>query len=223
MDRILKNGVFLLLITVTIVACEIKQKEDRLPILGYRDVVEKEIDGKKVIDTAYHTIPEFSLVNQDSNVVTNKTLSDKIYVADFFFTSCPSICPIMKTQMLRVYEEFKDDNSFAIVSHSIDPEYDTVALLKDYAERLGVDNSQKWMFLTGDRDEIFELGEKGYIVTTKEDEEAPGGYLHSGAFILVDKERRIRGLYDGTKADRVDQLMIDIVKLKEEYQTPDAK
>ncbi|MCA6078044.1 SCO family protein [Fulvivirga sedimenti] len=182
--------------------------EEDLPILG-----RKEIDGT---DTIYHTIAEFKFVDQDSNFVTNETFEDKIYVADFFFTSCPTICPIMKTQMLRVYEEFRDDPEIGILSHSIDPTHDTVALLHEFAKDLGVTGNQ-WRFVTGDKEKIFEIGQKSYIVTAAEDSTEPGGYIHSGAFILVDKERRIRGIYDGTKPDQVDRLMNDIKRLKKEY------
>jgi protein SCO1/2 len=199
--------------------CQPVEQEDSLPIYGRKKIVEKE-EGSG-FDTIYHTIGDFSFLNQDSVLVTNETFKDKIYVADFFFTSCPSICPIMKTQMLRVYERFKDEPQFAIVSHSIDPEYDTVALLRDYAERLGVENDETWHFLTGEKDRIYELGQTSYMVTAAEDSDAPGGYIHDGAFLLVDKSGRIRGVYDGTKADQVDQLMQDIDRLLSDYPVDD--
>lgn len=190
--------------------------EKKLPIMGWRDVKQVSRDGKVGYDTIYHTIPDFAFVNQDGALVTNKTFHDKIYVADFFFTSCPTICPIMKTQMLRVYEKFKDNDDILLLSHSIDPVYDSVPVLKVFSDRLGVD-SRKWHFVTGDKDEIYEIGEKSYMVTAQEDADEPGGYLHSGAFILVDKERRIRGFYDGTKELEVDRLIRDIPTLLKEY------
>ncbi len=165
-------------------------------------------------DTVYHKIPDFSLTNQDGNTITNESLYGQVYVADFFFTSCPDICPIMKTQMLRVYEKYKDDSDFQILSHTIDPEYDTVALLKDYAERLGV-SSSTWHFLHGEKDEIYDLGQNGYMVTALEDPSAPGGYIHSGAFILVDRKGHIRGIYDGTNEDAVTKLIGDLPILLE--------
>jgi len=195
-------------------SCEIGTKNEELPVYGRKKVVQQE-DGS--YDTLYHTIAEFRFVNQDSTIITNESLQDKIYVADFFFTSCPTICPIMKTQMLRIYDKFEGNDEFAIVSHSIDPEYDTVGLLKDYAERLGV-KSKNWHFLTGEKEDIYELGQTSYMVTAAEDSDAPGGYIHDGAFLLVDKQRRIRGVYDGTKEEQVDQLMIDIERLLKEYQ-----
>ena len=180
-------------------------KEKPLPILGERD-----FNGR---DTVYHTIPPFKFVNQDSAIVTHETFKGKIYVADFFFTTCPSICPIMKTQMKRVYDEFSSDDDIMILSHTIDPEHDTVALLKDYAERIGV-SGNKWHFVTGDMDEIYQIARTGYFVTAVEDNTVPGGFLHSGAFLLVDKDLRIRGQYDGTKEDQVDKLIKDITRLK---------
>lgn len=193
-------------------------KNKQLPILGQKDIMEKEVNGQVSLDTVYHTIPEFKFVDQDSNFVTAKTFEGKIYVADFFFTTCPTICPIMKTQMMRVYDRFKDHPEVLFLSHSIDPMHDTVAVLKDFSDRLGID-SQKWHFVTGDKKKIYDIGQNSYMVTAQEDENEPGGYIHSGAFILVDKQRRIRGFYDGTKSDQVDLLMRDIEILLQEYQS----
>ena len=114
--------------------------------------------------------------------------------------------------MLRVYEEYKNDPEVAILSHSIDPTHDTVAVLHDFAEKLGVESS-KWHFVTGDKDEIYDIGETSYMVVANEDEEAAGGYIHSGAFLLVDKKGRIRGVYDGTVPEQVDVLINDIKRL----------
>lgn len=191
-------------------------KETALPYLGRHDYMEKTVDNQTVVDTIYHKVADFSFVDQDSTIVTSSTFENKIYVTDFFFTSCPTICPVMKTQMLRVYEAFKDNDQVAFLSHTIDPEYDTVALLHDYAERLGVE-SDKWHFVTGEKEDIYEMGLKSYMVTAMEDEEEPGGFIHSGAFILVDKEKHVRGMYDGTEKDQVDLLIHDIEKLLQEY------
>ncbi len=185
----------------------IEQKERKLPVFG-----EKEITAT---DTVYHTIGNFRLLDQDSSIVTNATVNGKIYVADFFFTSCRTICPVMKTQMKRVYDEMKDDPEVMIVSHTIDPEYDTVGLLHDYAERLGAE-SKKWRFLTGNKDSIYYLAQTSYFVTAMEDEAEVDGFIHSGAFLLIDKHGRIRGKYDGTDKTEVDQLIADIKVLKAE-------
>ena len=184
------------------------QQEKPLPILGHRTVADS--------DTIYHTIADFKFVNQDSALVTNQTFKDKIYVADFFFTSCRTICPIMKTQMLRVYESTSDLPDVKMLSHTIDPEYDTVALLHGFAQRLGV-SSDRWHFVTGQKDSIYKIAQTSYFATAMEDKTEPDGFIHSGAFLLIDKDRRIRGKYDGTKEDDVNRLIADIKKLRREY------
>lgn len=203
-----RTGLLLAVLIATLGYSCIQQKEVPLPILGPRDLAGT--------DTLYHTIGEFSFINQDSSFVTHETFKDKIYVSDFFFTSCRTICPIMKTQMVRVYEAMKDDPDVLILSHTIDPKHDTVALLHDYAERLGV-RSDKWHFVTGDQDAIFDIAQKSYFTTALEDAAEPDGFIHSGAFLLIDKARRIRGKYDGTQPEEVDELIRDIQRLKAEY------
>ena len=196
--------IWALVLTTLVMSCI---REKPLPVFGEREV----ING----DTVYHTIGSFEFVNQDSAIVTNETVKGKIYVADFFFTSCRTICPVMKTQMLRVYEEVKDDSDILILSHTIDPEYDTVGLLRDFAKRLGV-SSKTWHFLTGDQDDIYDIAEKSYFSTVMEDDLEPDGFIHSGAFLLIDRKQRIRGKYDGTKSEDVDRLIRDIERLKRE-------
>ena len=189
-------------------ACTSTNNGDSLPIYGNTIYEEN--------DTIYHTVVDFRLVDQDSSWVTNETFQDKVYVSDFFFTTCPTICPKMAQQMLRVYEKFEDNDELAILSHTIDPKHDSVAVLKDYAEKLGI-SSDKWKLVTGDQDYIYDLGESSYMVMADEDPNAAGGFIHSGAFLLVDKERRIRGVYDGTVEDQVDILLNDIERLLNEY------
>ncbi len=198
----------LILLPLIIWACSQTKTSNELPIYGntiYEDN-----------DTIYHTIQKFELMDQDSLVITNESMASKIYVADFFFTSCPTICPTMKAQMLRVYQNFEGNEEVSILSHTIDPVYDTIPLLNDYANRLGV-NSDQWKFLWGDQDTIYDLAETSYMSIADEDSGAPGGFVHSGAFLLVDKKGRIRGVYDGTQADQVDILMKDMEKLLKEY------
>jgi protein SCO1/2 len=194
-------------ILLLVSACAPK-KEERLPIFG-----EKTVEG---MDTVYHTIGNFQFVDQDSALITPDTYKDKIYVADFFFTSCRTICPIMKTQMRRVYDSIQNDPAVLLLSHSIDPEYDTVALLHDFAQRLDV-KSEKWHFVTGVKDSIYKIAQTGYFATAMEDKSEPDGFIHSGAFLLIDKEKRIRGKYDGTKEDDVNRMLGDIRKLEREY------
>lgn len=195
----------LFFVMLVFAACQEQKK--RLPILGPKEI--QAGMGQGASDTLFHTIPDFAFVDQDSSLITHDTFEGKIYVADFFFTTCPSICPIMKSQMLRVYEKFEGNEKVKFLSHSIDPKHDTVAVLKEYANRLGVSND-RWHFVTGDKEAIFDIAQNSYMVSAMEDEAAPGGVMHSGAFLLVDSKRRIRGHYDGTKAEEVDKLMEDI-------------
>ncbi len=198
----------LIVFSMMIVACTAKKEEKPLPVFGERYIE----NG----DTVFHTIAPFQFVDQDSALVTNETFRGKIYIADFFFTSCRTICPIMKTQMLRVYDSLKNDPDVLILSHTIDPEYDTVALLHDFANRLGVESS-KWHFVTGVQDSIYKIAQTSYFATAMADENEPDGFIHSGAFLLLDKQQRIRGKYDGTKEEEVNKLIQDIKRLKNEY------
>jgi protein SCO1/2 len=201
---------FLLALMAFALACSSSKKEEitnsELPILGERYVDDNQ-------DTVYHSIADFAFLNQLGDTIRKEDMAGKVYVADFFFTTCPTICPIMKKEMLRVYEQFKGDPNFRILSHTIDPTHDTQAVLQDYADKLGVPDAATWNFLTGDQEKIFEIGQTSYLTTTMADELEPGGFLHSGAFLLVDQQGRIRGVYDGTKAEQVDRLLADIPKL----------
>ena len=184
-------------------SCEFKPK--KLPIFGSRT-----FNG---VDTVYHKIAPFQFLDQDSSIITNDTFKDKIYVTDFFFTSCRTICPIMKREMLRVYESTRKMPEVVILSHTIDPEYDTVALLHDFAQKLGVE-SQKWHFVTGAKDSIYKIAQTSYFATAIQDSSEPDGFIHSGLFLLIDKKGRIRGKYDGTKEADVNQLISDIKILR---------
>ncbi len=207
-DRILNTGQYLMVtvfIGTMMLSCV--TKEEKLPVFGQREVVGT--------DTVYHTIAPFSFIDQDSAIITNETFRDKIYVADFFFTTCRTICPIMKTQMLRVYEATSEMPDVLLLSHTIDPEYDTVALLHDFADRLGVE-SKRWHFVTGVKDSIYKIAQTSYFATAMEDKTEPDGFIHSGAFLLIDKKQRIRGKYDGTRDEDVNQLIVDIKRLQRE-------
>ncbi|MEN7549457.1 SCO family protein [Rapidithrix thailandica] len=185
-------GFGLLILLGLSASCQTAKEKQTLPVIG------------KVTRS-------FQFVDQDSQVVNNETVKGKYYVTDFFFTSCPTICPKMKAQMLTVYEEFKDQDQLLLLSHSIDTRNDSVPVLKEYSERLGVDR-QRWRFVTGDKKEIFEMA-KHYMVTAMEDANSPGGYAHSGAFILVDPEGQVRGVYDGTQEIETQDLIQDIKQL----------
>ncbi len=178
--------------------CQSKPK--KLPIIGQVKIVGQ--------DTIYHKIPPFSFVNQDSMTVDNSTLSPHIYLADFFFTSCPSICPKVTKQMLRLHDKYKDNDRVRLVSFTMDPKRDDVNKLKLYSKNLEV-SSSKWHFLTGNKDELLDLADD-YFVVAYEDDEAPGGFDHSGKILLVDEKGHIRSFAEGTEPESVDELLKDV-------------
>lgn len=140
-------------------------------------------------------VPDFQFVNQDGDTVTNEDYLGKVYVVEYFFTTCPSICPVMNENLKEVQEEFKNNNDFGIASFTIDPEHDSPEVLKNYAENHGLDY-QNWNFLTGDRNEIYEMANTGFGIFANEDETVPGGFAHSGLFALIDKEGYVRSRVD---------------------------
>jgi protein SCO1/2 len=200
-----------LIFIVLISGCESK----KLPYYGEQEVIKKVVDGKEVEQTIYPVIPDFSFINEDGKVVTEKDFKNKVYVADFFFVTCPTICPVMKKNMLTVYNEYKDNPDVKILSHTIDPEHDTPEVLKKYATDLGV-SGKMWQFVTGDKEKIYDIGQKHYMVSALEDSSQAGGYIHSGAFVLIDKDRHIRGMYDGTTEEGTAKLIQDLAVLLKE-------
>lgn len=178
-------------------------KNQPLPILGEKFVQ----DG----DTVFYRIPEFAFINQDSQHISNSTFRNKIYVADFFFTACPTICPKVKKQMLRINDRFDREDQVAFLSHSIDYRTDSVPRLKLYSDKLGIENPN-WHFVQLAKDSI-EYFANAYFNVAFEDETAPGGFDHSGRLILVDKDRHIRSYCDGTDEEDVDRFMVDMQKL----------
>lgn len=207
----MKRILFLAISAALLQACS-SDSGNKLPILGSREPVEKIVDGKTVVDTIYQTIPPFSYYNQDSILISDKDFDGKIYVSDFFFTSCTTICPVMHRNMLNVYNKYKGNPKIKFLSHSIDVKYDLPSRLKKYATKLGVEGNQ-WEFVHGSRDSIFGISAKSYLVSAFEDSTDPQGLVHQGWFILVDTKKQLRGAYDGTKEDQVKQLMIDMDKL----------
>lgn len=213
----MKKLLYFALLFIVLQSCS-NQSDIKLPILGNREPVERIVDGKTIVDTIYQTIQPFSYFNQDSILVTEKDFDGKIYVADFFFTSCNTICPIMHRNMLDVYKKFKDNPKVKLLSHSIDIKYDLPSRLKIYATKLGIEGNQ-WDFVHGSRDSIFNIAAKNYLVSAFEDSTDPQGLVHQGWFILVDTKKQLRGAYDGTKADQVKLLMEDMDKLLMEEAT----
>ncbi|MEL6810118.1 MAG: SCO family protein [Bacteroidota bacterium] len=163
----------------------------------------------------YHTIANFSLTNQNGETITERNYEDKIYVADFFFTTCQTICPIMTDNMVKLQEELKNDAEVLLLSHSVTPEIDSVAQLKRYAVEKGVEDS-KWNLVTGDRKQIYDLARKSYLAVKDLPDGQEYGMIHTENFVLVDREKRIRGIYDGTKTEEIEKLLADIKILKRE-------
>lgn len=193
----------------------------KLSIIGPREAV-KNIDGS--FDTLYHKIPYFEFINQDNKKVTRDDLLGSIYIADFFFVTCPTICPKMTSNMGYIQKKFSDKKDLKFISITVNPENDTPAVLKEYADKVHAD-TQSWDFLTGEKEKIYDLAFNGFFVNADKDDIAPGGFLHSQLLILVDRNGHIRGYFDGTvysemKKDLTDALDIlykeDIITLKGE-------
>ena len=182
-------------------------KKNQLPILGTPDIIGE--------DTIYPTVPNFEFTNQENKQITNQTFHNKIYVADFVFLSCPSICPKMTNELHKVYEKFKQNEHVMFLSHTIDPKKDSVPLLLAHANSLKI-NHQKWHFVTGLEYKIYDIAENGYYSAAYKDSLAPGGFAHSGGLLLIDKYKHIRGVYDGTNGKETQKLMHDITLLIEE-------
>jgi protein SCO1/2 len=174
--------------------------------------------GDKLNDTLYHTIPPFEFIDQDGRPFGDKDLENKIYVANFFFTSCPSICPAMQTLMKKVQDEddFKKLSDFKSVSFTVDPDTDSPEKLKEFSKLIRADSS-RWYFLTGDREKIYDLAYKGFMANAMVDSTAAGGFLHSDIMVLVDREKHIRGIYEGTSLKDVKRLIDEIKVLIAEY------
>lgn len=204
---------FLSVLLFLALSCD-ETRKGSLPILGNKETLK---DGT----VKYHSIPSFSFIDQDSMPFTEKSVENHIYVVDFFFISCPSICPMVSRQMLRVYDRFIKENQLKFVSFSIDPKRDTVERLANYARNLGV-NTQKWKFVTGEKAAIFDIA-KAYFSIAIENAEAPGGFDHSGRLILVDTKKHIRSFCDGTDPSSVDVFMEDIQRLLEEMKKDEKK
>jgi protein SCO1/2 len=163
----------------------------------------------------FHRVGSFNLTNQDGHVITEKNYKNKIYVTDFFFVTCPTICPKMTQQMHRVYDEFKAVSEVSFLSHTVMPEADSVSVLNKYAQDLGV-SSSRWNFVTGDKKQIYNLARKTYFAAITKCDCGPNDFLHTENFVLVDTKKRLRGFYDGTSKEDVDRLIVDIYALLEE-------
>ena len=188
-----------------------------LPIYQPAEVSFELVDSTLQHVKKYHTIADFRLTNQNGNIITQRDYSGKIYVADFFFTTCPSICPMMTNNMAKLQAHILADNQVKLLSFSVTPEIDSVAQLKKYALEKGV-NDRKWNLVTGDKKEIYSLARKSYFVVKEDGDGGPYDMIHTENFVLVDPDKRIRGYYDGTKSEDMDKIIEDIDLLKKEYE-----
>lgn len=188
----------------------------RLPVYQPAMVNPDLVDSTLHDTKKYHAIADFSLVNQNGATVTQEDYTDKIYVADFFFTTCPTICPIMTKNMVKVQERILNDNDVLLLSYSVTPQIDSVEQLKRYALEKGVVDT-KWNLVTGDKKQIYKLARKSYLAVKNDGDGGPFDMIHTENFILVDKERHIRGFYDGTNTEEIERLMADIEILKASY------
>lgn len=205
---------FVLVLTIFLAWFILREKEDKplrlLPYFGPKATM-------KANDTLYHRVGNFSFTNQHGKTVTQQHTEGKIYVTDYFFTTCKSICPIMNTQLVRVYKEFSKQPDFLILSHTVDPETDSVAQLALHASKYGV-SDERWHFLTGEKKALYEMARKSYLLNAEEGDGGEEDFIHTQNFALVDKERHIRGYYDGTDSADVTRLITDIRTLFKEYE-----
>ncbi|MBI3518594.1 MAG: SCO family protein [Bacteroidetes bacterium] len=209
----MRTQFIILLSAFVLLGCEPKSSATKkllLPVIG-----EKKLAGADGKDTIYHTVQSFSFINQFGDTVSEKTVQHKIYVTDFFFATCQSICPKMSSQLVHVQNAFKDDDNVLILSHTVNPSHDTVEVLNGYAQSYGAIKN-KWHLLTGSKKAIYDMARYSYLVNALEDDGTAEGFLHSELFILVDTQKRIRGMYDGTDSVAVAKLIADIKLLKQE-------
>ncbi|SHM94967.1 SCO family protein [Polaribacter sp. KT 15] len=190
--------------------------DTKLKVYSPADVNPRLVDFSMKHITKDHTIADFELTNQNGEIITNNTYKNKIYVADFFFTRCQTICIAMAYNMSELQDFYKNDKDIMFLSHSVTPVIDSVSVLKEYAERKGVVDG-KWNVTTGSKQHIYELARKSYFAVLDEGNGDENDFIHTEQFVLVDKDRRIRGYYDGTEKEDMEKLKNDIVLLKDEY------
>ncbi len=211
-------GVAVVVTVGVFVAYPIIKGSEPLPVYNPADINPKLVDASLQGQTHSHRVGDFELINQRGKTVTQSNYEGKIYVADFFFATCQSICPKMSTQMERMSDVFSSDNEVMFISHSVMPEADSVPVLRDYALQYEADPA-KWNLCTGTKAHIYDLARKHYFAVTTEGDGGESDFIHTENFVLVDKDKRLRGFYDGTSPEEVNRCIDDIKKLKEEYAT----
>ena len=210
------SGHEICLIIIIAIYSVLNQDNERLPVYQPSDFETKLVDSSIQHIEKYHTVADFKLINQNGDTITQNNYKDKIYITDFFFTTCQTICPIMTSNMLDIQKVIKDDSEVMLLSHSVTPEIDSVAQLKRYAIKKGVID-EKWNLVTGDRKQIYDLARKSYMVV-EDDGLNNYGMIHTENFALIDKNKRIRGTYNGISKAGIDSLLRDLETLKKEYE-----
>ena len=200
---------------ITIIACA-EVPDRQLPIYNPSDFNPDLVDKSLRNSNKYHTVSDFKLTNQYGKIITQEDYKDKIYVVDFFFTRCPSICPIMTNNMGKIQNKFKDNATLMLLSLSVTPEIDSIPVLREYASNKGVIGS-KWNITTGDKKHIYELARKSYFAVVEQGDGGLQDFIHTPNFILVDKEKQIRGIYDGTNDTDIERIIEDINVLMSSY------
>ena len=204
--------IYILIFTIGLFSCS-QQDNKQLPIYNPVDFKPKLVDKSVRNISKNHTVADFSLTNQNGINITNKDYENKIYVVDFFFTSCPSICPIMTNNMIKIQDEFINNDDIMLLSVSVTPEIDTVEVLKKYAIEKRV-NDSKWNITTGSKKHIYELARKSYFAVVEQGDGGLQDFIHTPNFILIDTKKQIRGIYDGTDDKEISRLLKDIKALK---------
>lgn len=214
MKRLIPAG---LIIFTGIIIAYFLIKPKQLPVYNPSDINPKLVDESLQGVNKLHRIGSFNLINQNGKTITEKDFEEKIYIADFFFVTCPTICPKMTKQMKRVYQKFESNSDVLILSHTVMPEHDSVPVLKEYEIKNEV-SAPKWNFVTGDKKQIYNLARKSYFAAITEGDGGVDDFIHTENFVLIDKEKRIRGFYDGTSENDVDRLINDVSTLLNEYE-----
>jgi protein SCO1/2 len=209
---------FLVLFSIVVIPIfyHLLKVDSRLKIYNPADVNPRLVHESILHVQKNHTIADFKLINQNGDTITNNEYEGKIYIADFFFTRCQNICIAMAYNMSELQEYYKNEDDILFLSHSVTPEIDSISVLKEYANNKGVIDG-KWNVTTGRKKHIYELARKSYFAVLDEGNGDENDFIHTEQFILIDKERRIRGFYDGTDKNEMKKLKEDVVLLKEEY------
>lgn len=198
------------------IAFKLMTQEKKLKVWHPADVNPQLVDTSIQFVRKDHKIADFSFINQNNDTITNAFFQDKIYVADFFFTTCPTICPIMKDNMVELQNKLLDNPNVLLLSHTIMPHIDTPEVLKEFAIKKGVVDS-KWNLVTGDLKDIFYIARMSYLAVETEDSDEMYDMVHTENFVLVDPKRQVRGFYDGTKMEEINKLLMDIEILEKEF------